>query len=297
MRFYYAVIIGLFLLIGSLSSNAMAEEKILTMSTTTSTESSGLLDVLLPEFKKDTGIDVKVIAKGTGAALKDGEDGNVDVVFVHAKKKEDAFVKEGYGTKRYAVMHNDFVIVGPAADPAGIKGLDSVAALKKIAAAKMPFISRGDDSGTHTKEQSIWEKTALEQVEQKQKLVLEGKETLVVSKKPAGSDSWYYSIGQGMGKTLTFADEKNAYTLADRGTYINYKYGKKPAVDLEVLCEGDAVLANPYGVIPVNPKKFPHVKYDLAQKFADWLISARGQQVIADYKVEGKQLFFPDAIK
>lgn len=297
MKFYFVVMIGLFLLAGSFVGNAAAEDKILTMSTTTSTESSGLLDVLLPEFKKDTGIDVKVIAKGTGAALKDGEDGNVDVVFVHAKKKEDAFVKEGYGTKRYAVMHNDFVIVGPANDPAGIKGLDSVAALKKIAAAKMPFISRGDDSGTHTKEQSIWEKTALEQVEQKQKLVLEGKETLVVSKKPAGSDSWYYSIGQGMGKTLTFADEKNAYTLADRGTYINYKYGKKPAVDLEVLCEGDAALANPYGVIPVNPKKFPHVKYDLAQKFADWLISARGQQVIADYKVEGKQLFFPDAIK
>jgi len=289
---------GACLLISSFFGTAMAEDKVLTMSTTTSTESSGLLDVLLPEFKKDTGIDVKVIAKGTGAAIKDGQDGNVDVVFVHAKKKEEAFVAEGYGTKRYAVMHNDFVVLGPADDPVGIKGLNnSITALEKIAFAKKPFISRGDDSGTHTKEQSIWAQTAISQVEESRKLVLEGKETLVVSKKPANSDAWYYSIGQGMGKTLTFADEKRAYTLADRGTYINYKYGKNPAVDLEVLCEGDKALANPYGVIPVNPKKFPHVKFDMAQKFADWLISARGQGVIAGYKVEGRQLFFPDAIK
>ncbi len=290
--------IGACLLVSSFFGRAMAEDKVLTMSTTTSTESSGLLDVLLPEFKKDTGIDVKVLAKGTGAALKDGEDGNVDVVFVHARSKEDAFVAAGYGTKRYAVMHNDFVIVGPAEDPAAIKGLgDSIAALKKIAAAKTPFISRGDDSGTHTKEQEIWAQTGIPQTEQSQKLVVEGKEILVVSKKPADSDGWYLSIGQGMGKTLTFADEKRAYALADRGTYINYKYGKTPAVDLEVLCEGDMALANPYGVIPVNPKKFPHVKYDMAQKFADWLMSARGQGVIAGYKMEGKQLFFPDAVK
>ena len=289
-------IIGMYLIIGSYFGTAMAEDKVLTMSTTTSTESSGLLDVLLPEFKKDTGIAVKVIAKGTGAALKDGEDGNVDVVFVHAKKKEEAFVAAGFGTKRYAVMHNDFVLLGPANDPAGIKGLNnSIAAFKKIAAAKMPFISRGDDSGTHTKEQSIWAETAIPQVENSRKLVLEGKEVQVVSKQPADSATWYYSIGQGMGKTLTFADEKRAYTLADRGTYIAYKYGKKPAVELDVLCEGDKSLANPYGVIPVNPQKFPHVKFDLAQKFADWLMSARGQGVIAGYKVEGKQLFFPDA--
>ena len=245
----------------------------------------------------DTGIEVKVLAKGTGAALKDGMDGNVDVVFVHAKKKEAEFVEKGFGTQRYAVMHNDFIIVGPPADPAGIKGAkDSIEALEKIAAAKAPFISRGDDSGTHTKEQDIWAKTSLKLVETSQKLVISGKEAQVVAKKPENSDDWYYSIGQGMGKTLTFADEKNAYAIADRGTYIAYKWGKTPAVDLEILFEGDETLANPYGVIPVNPKKFPHVKYDLAQQFADWLMSARGQKVIADFKLEGKQLFFPDAI-
>lgn len=291
------VLIGVFLLMSASLGNAMAEDKVLTMSTTTSTESSGLLNVLLPEFKKDTGIEVKVLAKGTGAALKDGMDGNVDVVFVHALQKEKEFVEKGFGTKRYAVMHNDFVLIGPASDPAGVKGATSVAAFEKIAASKAPFISRGDDSGTHTKEQSIWAKTSLKLVETSQKVVIGGKETQVVSKKPENSAAWYYSIGQGMGKTITFADEKNAYTLADRGTYIAYKWGKTPAVDLEILCEGDESLANPYGVIPVNPKKFPHVKYKMAQQFADWLISPRGQKVIADYKVEGKQLFFPDAIK
>ena len=292
------VVIGAFLLVSASIGSAMAQDKVLTMSTTTSTESSGLLDVLLPEFKKDTGIEVKVLAKGTGAALKDGMDGNVDVVFVHAKQKEAEFVEKGFGTQRYAVMHNDFIIIGPATDPAGIKGAkDSIAALQKIAAAKAPFISRGDDSGTHTKEQEIWAKSSLKLVETSQKLVISGKEAQVVAKKPENSDDWYYSIGQGMGKTITFADEKNAYAIADRGTYIAYKWGKTPAVDLEILFEGDETLANPYGVIPVNPKKFPHVKYDLAQQFADWLISARGQKVIADFKLEGKQLFFPDAIK
>jgi len=292
------VLIGVFLLMSASFGNAMAEDKVLTMSTTTSTESSGLLDVLLPEFKKDTGIEVKVLAKGTGAALKDGMDGNVDVVFVHALQKEKEFVEKGFGTQRYAVMHNDFIVIGPAADPAGIKGAkDSIAALEKIAAAKAPFISRGDDSGTHTKEQEIWKKSSLKLVETSQKLVISGKEAQVVAKKPENSDDWYYSIGQGMGKTITFADEKNAYSIADRGTYIAYKWGKTPAVDLEILFEGDETLANPYGVIPVNPKKFPHVKFDLAQQFADWLISARGQKVIADFKLEGKQLFFPDAIK
>jgi len=291
-------LIGMFLLGCVTFGSAVAEDKVLTMSTTTSTESSGLLDVLLPEFKKDTGIGVKVLAKGTGAALKDGMDGNVDVVFVHAKAKEEEFVEKGFGTQRYAVMHNDFVLVGPPADPAGVKGAkDSADALARIAGAKAMFISRGDDSGTHSKEQSIWGKTSLKLIESKQKVVTEGKESEVVAKKPENSDDWYYSIGQGMGKTITFADEKNAYTIADRGTYIAYRWGKTPAVELEILFEGDAALANPYGVIPVNPKKFPHVKYGMAQQFADWLVSSRGQKVIADFKVEGKQLFFPDAVK
>jgi len=275
-----------------------AADKVLKMSTTTSTESSGLLNVLLPEFEKDEGIKVKVIAKGTGAAIRDGMDGNVDVIFVHAKDREMEFVEQGYGTKRFAVMHNDFIIIGPVSDPAGIKGSkDSAEAMKKIAAAKAPFISRGDDSGTHTKEQEIWTAAGVALTDHILTLVKDGKEVKVSSKKPADSDNWYFSIGQGMGKTITFADEKRAYCLSDRGTYISYKFGKKPAVDAEILYDGDELLANPYGVIPVNPKKHPDVQYDLAMKFANWLVSARGQGLIAGYLLEGKQLFFPDAIK
>jgi tungstate transport system substrate-binding protein len=289
---------GLFVLAAGFCGSAAADEKILKMSTTTSTESSGLLDVLLPAFEKDEGIKVKVIAKGTGAAIRDGMDGNVDVIFVHAIDREKEFVDKGFGTKRFAVMHNDFIIIGPAADPAAIKGLkDSAEAMKKIAAVQAPFISRGDDSGTHTKEQEIWAATGLPLADHGLKLVKDGKETTVPAKKPADSDKWYISIGQGMGKTITYADEKKAYALADRGTYITYKYGKQPAVELEILFEGDALLANPYGVIPVNPAKHPHVQHELATKFAEWLISAKGQAVIAGFRLEGKQLFFPDAVK
>ncbi len=271
--------------------------KVLKMSTTTSTQSSGLLDRLLPEFTKETGVTIKVIAKGTGAAIRDGQDGNVDVIFVHAKGREDKFVAEGYGTKRYAVMHNDFVIIGPVVDPAGIKGLsDAGLALKKIAAVKALFVSRGDDSGTHTKEQFLWKNSGVPLAKQVQKIVRKGKEKEIAFMMPAGSDSWYRSIGQGMGKTIIFAEEKQGYTMSDRGTYIKYKYGKTPALDLEVLCEGGATLANPYGIIPVNPEKFPHVQYDLAMKFVNWLISEKGQKLIGDYRLEGKQLFFGDAL-
>lgn len=280
------------------SGQVFASDKILTMSTTTSTQSSGLLDVLLPEFKKDTGIEVKVIAKGTGAAIRDGVDGNVDVIFVHAKGREEKFVSDGYGTKRYAVMHNDFVIIGPPKDPAGIKGSkDAAEALRKIAASGAKFISRGDDSGTHTKEQALWQATGLEVTQQSQAIMKKGKSVEVSATVPANAKSWYMSIGQGMGKTTTYADEKQAYTLADRGTYIKYKYGKTPAIDLEVLCEGDERLANPYGIIPVNPKKHPHAKIDLAQAFAHWLTSVRGQKVIYEYRLVGQQLFFPDAVE
>ncbi len=280
------------------ASHVYAADKVLTMSTTTSTQSSGLLDVLLPEFKKDTGIQVKVIAKGTGAAIRDGMDGNVDVIFVHAKGREQKFVSEGFGTERYAVMHNDFVIIGPPADPAGIKGMnDAAEALRKIAVSGAQFISRGDDSGTHTKEQALWKTTGLDVTEQTNTIMKKGKSVEVTSTIPANAKSWYVSIGQGMGKTTTYADEKQAYTLADRGTYIKYKFGKTPAIDLEVLCEGDERLANPYGIIPVNPKKHPHVKIDLAQAFADWLTSVRGQKVIYDYRLVGQQLFFPDAVE
>ena len=278
--------------------NVWGGDKILKMSTTTSTQASGLLDVLLPELEKDTGITVKVIAKGTGAAIRDGMDGNVDVILVHAREREMKFIKQGYGTNRYAVMHNDFIIVGPPADPAGIKGnSDVIAAFKKLASNRARFVSRGDDSGTHTKEQSIWKKTGLTVKTNTTMIEKKGKKREITFIHPHGLGDWYLSIGQGMGKTLTFADEKLAYTLVDRGTYIKYKFGREVPVDLEIMCQGDPFLANPYGVIPINPQKHPHVQYQLAKEFAEWLVSERGQTVIANYRLLGKQLFYPDAVK
>jgi len=280
------------------AGNGSCEEKILNMSTTTSTQSSGLLDVLLPALEKDTGIKIKVIAKGTGAAIRDGEDGNVDVIFVHAKEREMKFVADGFGTERYPVMHNDFVIIGPAADPVGVKSAaNSPEALKKIAEAGAVFVSRGDDSGTHTVEQTLWKASGVPMEEQTISVVKGGKDAKITFNRPASSDKWYNSIGQGMGKTITFAEEKQGYTLTDRGTYIAYKFGKTPAVDLEIVYEGDEGLANPYGIIPVNPKKHPNVKYDLTMEFVNWLVGPQGQKVIGDYTMEGKQLFFPDVIK
>lgn len=276
-------------------------DKVLKMSTTTSTQASGLLDVLLPELQKDTGIEVKVIAKGTGAAIRDGIDGNVDVIFVHAIDREKKFVEDGYGTKRYPVMHNDFIILGPKGDPAGISGMkDAAAALKKIAEAGAIFVSRGDDSGTHTKEQDLWKAAGLPLKTVSQAIAKNGKTTEISFTHPEGLGKWYMSIGQGMGKTLVFADEKQGYTLADRGTYIKYKMGRKESLGLEILFEGDPQLYNPYGIIPVNPEKFaganPPIRYDLAEAFALWLVSPKGQSLIANYRLLGQQLFFPDAI-
>ncbi len=280
------------------ASAARGVSETIKMSTTTSTENSGLLDVLLPGFTKDTGIEIKVFSKGTGAAIRDGIDGNVDVIFVHARTKEDKFIADGYGTRRYAVMHNDFVVLGPQDDPTGIKGMQKASdAMKQIAAKGALFISRGDDSGTHTKEQELWKSTGLNMEVQKSTVFKEGKKRTVSSIYPKGSHKWYVSIGQGMGKTLTFADEKKAYTLADRGTYIKYKYGRDESLDLEIMCEGDSMLFNPYGVIPVNPEKHPHVKYRQAKQFAEWLISPKGQRLISNYRLNGKQLFYPDALK
>ena len=273
-----------------------AGEPVLSMSTTTSTQASGLLDVLLPEFEKDTGVKVKVIAKGTGAAIRDGIDGNVDVIFVHAKSREEKFIKDGYGTKRYAVMHNDFVIIGPENDPAGIKGCAGAAqALEKIAKSNTSFVSRGDDSGTHTKEQALWKQTGLTISNSTTTIVKKGQKQDISYEAPDGK--WYISLGQGMGKVITYADEKSAYTLADRGTYIKYKFGRKQGLDLQVLCEGDPQLNNPYGIIPINPKIHPHVKHDLAVQFSEWIVSPKGQSLIAGYRVLGKQLFYPDAAK
>lgn len=275
-------------------SAAFAAETI-KMSTTTSTRDSGLLEFLLPEFTKDTGIEVQVIAKGTGAAIRDGEDGNVDVIFVHDTAREEKFVADGFGTKRYAVMHNDFVVVGPKADPAGIKGEKSIdKALATIADKKIPFISRGDDSGTHAKELALWKTSGVKLGKSEQKVTKGGKEVTLTFEVPEGA--WYMSIGQGMGKTLFMAEEKEGYALSDRGTYIQQKFGKSTPTSLEIIVEGDQGLLNPYGVIPVNPKKHPSVKVDAATKFAEWLVSEKGQKLIGDYKLEGQQLFFPDAI-
>lgn len=274
-----------------------AADKVIKMSTTTSTENSGLLDVLLPEFEKDTGIKVKVFAKGTGAAIRDGVDGNVDIIFVHAKAREEKFVADGYGAYRLAVMHNDFVIVGPAADPAAIRGKkDATRALRMIASKEAPFVSRGDDSGTHTKEQALWKASGIPLTTTSTEIISKGKKKELSFVYPGGLGKWYFSIGQGMGKTLTFAEEKQAYTLTDRGTYLNYKFGREQGLDLEILCEGDPLLFNPYGIIPINPKKYPHVKFDLADQFAKWLVSPKVQAMIARYKIQGQQAFYPDAV-
>lgn len=274
----------------------MGADKLLKMSTTTSTENSGLLDVLLPQLEKDTGIRVKVIAKGTGAAIRDGMDGNVDIIFVHAKNREEKFVKDGCGAYRLGVMHNDFVIVGPTVDPAGIKGKQTAAiALKTIEKNKAKFISRGDDSGTHSKEQTLWKATGLSLKTETTEIIKKGGKQSVSFQHPGGLGRWYLSIGQGMGKSLTYAEEKQAYILVDRGTYLKYKYGRKRGLDLEILCEGDPKLYNPYGIIPINPKKYPHVKFKLADQFAKWLVSPKVQGIIANYKIEGQQAFFPDA--
>jgi tungstate transport system substrate-binding protein len=261
-------------------SQVKAADKVIKMSTTTSTENSGLLDVLLPEFEKDTGIQVKVFAKGTGAAIRDGMDGNVDIIFVHAKAREE-----------------DFVIVGPAADPAAIRGKkDATRALRMIASKEAPFVSRGDDSGTHTKEQALWKASGIPLETTSTEIMSKGKMKRLTFVYPGGLGEWYFSIGQGMGKTLTFAEEKQAYTLTDRGTYLNYKFGREQGLDLEILCEGDPLLFNPYGIIPINPKKYPHVKFNLADQFAKWLVSPKAQAMIAQYKIQGQQAFYPDAV-
>lgn len=277
----FFLLAAIFWVNGCHGSQDQDRDKVMTMSTTSSTEASGLLDYLLPEFKDDTGITVRVMSKGTGAALRDGMDGNADIVFVHDVEREEQFVADGYGTKRYYVMYNDFIIVGPQNDPAGVKNADSVVkALSFIAESAEPFVSRGDDSGTHGREKHLWEATDLE---------------LTKDSSPAEALGWYYSIGQGMGQALLFAQEQGGYVLADRGTYLQYKYAREADYDLEIVYQGDDLLQNPYGIIPVNPKMHPHVKYDLAKEFAGWLVSERGQEVIGSCRLHGQQLFFPDA--
>jgi tungstate transport system substrate-binding protein len=248
-----------------------ATERFITVSSTTSTTDSGLFNHLLPLFKAKSGIDVRVVSQGTGQALDTGRRGDADVVFVHARAQEVKFVADGFGTERRPVMYNDFVLIGPKADPVKIKGSrDVAAALKTIAAGGAPFVSRGDNSGTHSAELNLWKLSGFE---------------LAASKGP-----WYREVGQGMGAALNIAGAMGAYVLCDRATWINFKNRG----DLEIVVEGDQRLMNQYGVILVNPVKHPHVKAAEGQSFIDWLVSGEGQQAIAAYKINGEQLFFPN---
>lgn len=251
---------------------ARAQDKSIVVASTTSTQDSGLFGHILPLFKAKTGIDVKVVAQGTGQALDTGRRGDADVLFVHAKAQEEKFVADGFGVKRYPVMYNDFVLIGPRSDPAGIKGMTDVAeALKAIKSKGASFISRGDRSGTHIAELDLWKAAGID----------------------IGKDKgpWYKEIGQGMGAALNTASAANAYVLADRGTWLSFKN----CGELDILLAGDKRLFNQYGVILVNPEKHPHVKKALGQAFIDWLVSPEGQKAIADYKINGQELFFPNA--
>jgi len=249
----------------------VAGERFIVVASTTSTEDSGLFDYLLPLFTQKTGIEVRVVAKGTGQAIDLAKKGDADVLLVHDMKSEEQFVADGFGVKRFEAMYNDFIIVGPQADPAGIKGTpDAPAALAKIAAAAAPFASRGDDSGTHKAELRLWTEAGVDV--------------------RAASGSWYRETGSGMGPTLNTAAGMGAYALADRGTWLAFKNKG----DLQILVEGDKRLFNQYGIMLVNPAKFPHVKAADGQAFVDWVISPEGQQAIANYRIEGQQLFFPN---
>jgi tungstate transport system substrate-binding protein len=251
---------------------AFAQETSIVVASTTSTQDSGLFGYLLPLFKVKAGIDVKVVAQGTGQALDTARRGDADVVFVHAKAAEEKFLAEGFGVKRFPVMYNDFIMIGPVRDPAGVSGTrDIVAALKAIREKQAPFVSRGDRSGTHQAELALWATAGID---------------LARDKGP-----WYREIGQGMGAALNTAGAMNAYTISDRGTWISFRNKG----DLVIAVEGDQRLFNQYGVMLVNPAKHPNVKTALGQQFIDWLVSPEGQQVIANYKINGQQLFYPNA--
>jgi tungstate transport system substrate-binding protein len=266
-RLFLAALLAL----GPLSAS-WAQERFITIASTTSTEQSGLFDHILPMFEADTGIAVRVVAQGTGQALETGRRGDADALFVHDTPAEERFVADGYAPRRQDVMYNDFVIVGPAGDPAGVAGgRDAVAALRRIAEAGAPFASRGDDSGTHKAELRLWVQTGIDP-----------------ASAPGG---WYRETGSGMGPTLNTAAAMGAYALTDRGTWLSFRNRQ----DLRILVEGDERLFNQYGVMQVSPEKHPHVKADLAAAFVDWLVSERGQRAIASFTVDGEQLFFPNA--
>ena len=252
------------------NSSVIAQDRLI-LATTTSTENSGLLDVLIPPFEEKFNVRVDVVAVGTGAAIELGRNGDADIIFVHAREAEDEFVANSYGVNRRDVMYNDFVILGPTSDPAGLRDTENAAeALEKIAASKTEFVSRGDNSGTHKKELSLWDSAGI---------------------KPDGS--WYLESGQGMGPSINMADERQAYILADRGTFLAYSGD----IELEILNSGDPALFNPYGIIPINPAYHTHVNYQMAMAFTGYVTSQQGQNLINNYMRYGKQLFYPSAIE
>jgi tungstate transport system substrate-binding protein len=264
-----SILLGLASSLALMAALPAAADGFITLASTTSTENSGLFGHILPIFRAETGIEVRVIAQGTGQALETGRRGDADVVFVHARAQEETFVAEGWGVQRFDVMHNDFVIVGPGADPAGVKGSATAAeAMGRIAAAAAPFASRGDDSGTHTAEKTLWKAAGVE---------------------PAGG--WYLSTGSGMGATLNTASQAGAYALTDRGTWASFN-NRGP---LDIVFQGDPVLFNPYGIMLVNPARHPHVKAEAGQAFIDWIVSPAGQAAIAGFRVGGEQVFFGSA--
>jgi tungstate transport system substrate-binding protein len=266
------LLIAILASITGLAGGALAQEKSIVVASTTSTQDSGLFGYLLPLFKAKTGIDVKVLAQGTGQALETARHGDADVVFVHAKAAEEKFLAEGFGVKRFPVMYNDFILIGPARDPAGTRGTrDIVAALKAIRDKRATFVSRGDRSGTHQAELALWTTAGIDLIRDK--------------------GSWYREIGQGMGAALNAAGAMEAYTISDRGTWISFRNKR----DLVIAVEGDQRLFNQYGVMLVNPERHPGIKKVLGQQFVDWLISPEGQRAIANYEINGQQLFYPNA--
>ena len=255
-----------------LSTQVWSADQFIIVASTTSTENSGLFSFTLPKFTEKTGIEVRVVAVGTGQAIKNAQNGDADVLLVHHKPSEEKFVAEGYGVERFDVMYNDFVIIGPSSDPAGVKDRQDVAAaLKKIAETQTPFASRGDDSGTHKKELSLWQDASVDV--------------------KAASGDWYRETGSGMGATLNIASGMNAHVMSDRATWL--KFGNKG--DLDILLEGDSKLFNQYGIILVNPEKHPHIKAEAGQQFVDWIISEEGQTLIGGYQIEGQPAFFANA--
>jgi tungstate transport system substrate-binding protein len=272
MRFLKAsVIVLLMTAITVMCGAAYAQEKSIVVASTTSTQDSGLFGYLLPIVKERTGIDVKVLAQGTGQALDTARRGDADVVLVHAKSAEEKFLAEGFGVKRYPVMYNDFILIGPKDDPADVKGKDVLTALQRIKAKSASFISRGDRSGTHIAELALWKDAGID----------------ITTDKAA----WYKEIGQAMGAALNMASASGAYVLSDRGTWLAFRNRG----DLAVVVENDKRLLNQYGVMLVNPAKYPHVKKELGRQFIDWLISPEGQKTIASYRINGRQLFYPNA--